>query len=278
MTQDQNFRCLAVRQPYAWAICAGAKDVENRSWSTDYRGDVVIVASSTAVEIKAALRDARPAKLDASHLATGAAIGIATLTDIVPLDQALESNPWASGPYCWKFANARFFEQPIPCKGKLRLYSADDEIAKKIKAELATARSRPLDVNGQAWIDALTKNQTEVVRLSSYVFTYFDLSDWDNLLRHLPRALEIDPGNFDLISMHGEALACLERLSEALAVFDDLVNRFPDEAAAYAQRALTYLDLGDQASADKDNAKALELNPHIFDAMATQANQENDDD
>lgn len=276
MTQDQSFRCLAVRQPYAWAICAGAKDVENRSWTTDYRGDVVIVASSTAAEIKAAQSTAKPVRLDASHLATGAAIGIATLTDIVPLGRDLESNPWAFGPYCWKFANACFFEQPIPCKGKLRLYSADDELAKKVQSQLP--RRRPLDANGQAWIDALTKNQTEVGRLSSYVFAYCDLADWDNLLRHLPRVLEIDPDNFELISMHGEALACLERPAEALAVFDDLVNRFPDEAASYAQRALTYLDLGDEARADQDNAKALELNPHIFDARGDQAGQESDGD
>jgi hypothetical protein len=41
-----DIRCLAVRQPYAWAIMAGAKDIENRSWTTDYRGPIVLQASS----------------------------------------------------------------------------------------------------------------------------------------------------------------------------------------------------------------------------------------
>jgi ASCH domain len=29
---------LSVRQPWAWAIVSGYKDVENRSWPTNYRG------------------------------------------------------------------------------------------------------------------------------------------------------------------------------------------------------------------------------------------------
>ena len=35
---------LSVRQPYAWAIIAGIKDVENRSWSTKIRGRIFIHA------------------------------------------------------------------------------------------------------------------------------------------------------------------------------------------------------------------------------------------
>ncbi|MCQ2350787.1 MAG: DEAD/DEAH box helicase family protein [Paludibacteraceae bacterium] len=38
---------LAVKQPWATLICTGIKDVENRTWKTDYRGRLYIVASST---------------------------------------------------------------------------------------------------------------------------------------------------------------------------------------------------------------------------------------
>jgi len=43
---DEPFRCLTVRQPWAWAIASGEKDIENRSCKTDYRGPIIIQASA----------------------------------------------------------------------------------------------------------------------------------------------------------------------------------------------------------------------------------------
>lgn len=40
---------LSLKQPWASLICIGLKDVENRTWQTDYRGRLFIVASSTNV-------------------------------------------------------------------------------------------------------------------------------------------------------------------------------------------------------------------------------------
>lgn len=40
---------LAVKQPWATLLCCGLKDVENRTWKTDYRGRLYIVASSTTM-------------------------------------------------------------------------------------------------------------------------------------------------------------------------------------------------------------------------------------
>ncbi len=51
MTTKTTLRCLAIRQPFAWAIAVGAKDIENRSWSTDHRGTFVIQASSTKTAV-----------------------------------------------------------------------------------------------------------------------------------------------------------------------------------------------------------------------------------
>lgn len=41
-------KCLSVRQPYAHYICAGLKTVENRTWTTKYRGRVLIHACDTS--------------------------------------------------------------------------------------------------------------------------------------------------------------------------------------------------------------------------------------
>lgn len=38
---------LSVRQPWAWLLCEGLKDVENRSWKTNYRGTLYIHAGKS---------------------------------------------------------------------------------------------------------------------------------------------------------------------------------------------------------------------------------------
>lgn len=38
-------KALAIRQPWAWAILSLGKDVENRTWKTNFRGRVMLHAS-----------------------------------------------------------------------------------------------------------------------------------------------------------------------------------------------------------------------------------------
>jgi ASCH domain len=38
---------LSIRQPWAWLIVNGYKDVENRTWSTPYRGEFLVHAGMT---------------------------------------------------------------------------------------------------------------------------------------------------------------------------------------------------------------------------------------
>ncbi len=37
--------CLSVRPPFSYLLCAGIKDIENRSWACDYRGRLYIHSS-----------------------------------------------------------------------------------------------------------------------------------------------------------------------------------------------------------------------------------------
>ena len=39
-----RYRLLTLRQPWAWLVVFGGKDVENRSWTTEYRGPILIHA------------------------------------------------------------------------------------------------------------------------------------------------------------------------------------------------------------------------------------------
>lgn len=44
---NNQLKCISVKAPWAWAIAAGVKDVENRSWRTHYRGELGIHAGKT---------------------------------------------------------------------------------------------------------------------------------------------------------------------------------------------------------------------------------------
>lgn len=41
---SKEYKVLSVHQPWAWLIVHGYKDIENRSWKTDYRGYLYIHA------------------------------------------------------------------------------------------------------------------------------------------------------------------------------------------------------------------------------------------
>lgn len=43
-------KVLSVKQPWAWLICMGIKNVENRTWARKFRGRILIHASATPVK------------------------------------------------------------------------------------------------------------------------------------------------------------------------------------------------------------------------------------
>ena len=84
-------RALTVRQPWAWAIAAGHKDCENRTWATSHRGWLAIHAAATAAD---AVEDARCAQIlgalagvaapATQDLVRSAIIAVVFLDDILP--------------------------------------------------------------------------------------------------------------------------------------------------------------------------------------------------
>jgi hypothetical protein len=106
---------LTVRQPWASAIIYAGKDVENRSWSTRYRGRLYIHAGM-ALEPDDVLPPGTP-------VPRGAVIGYATLTDCVR-DSASQ---WAeSGIWHWLLTDPVPLAEPIPARGKQGLWEPPD--------------------------------------------------------------------------------------------------------------------------------------------------------
>lgn len=116
-------KALSVRQPEAWLICNGFKDVENRTWSTSHRGPLLIHAGKTRMtgDDWQWLRDlcaANDRPVPARHeIRYGGIIGIANLTDCVNEDKS----EWFDGPFGWILTDTA--RLPFhSCPGRLGLF------------------------------------------------------------------------------------------------------------------------------------------------------------
>ena len=111
-------KALSIRQPFAWLVATGKREYDIRTWSTDYRGKLLIHAAKA--NDAAAWADAQEIEeFDVSECPKifGAIIGEAELVDVVWEDDLKF--------YIWLFENAKLFKKPVPYKGKLHLFEVD---------------------------------------------------------------------------------------------------------------------------------------------------------
>lgn len=144
-------KAITVRQPWAWAIMHGGKDVENRTRNIagSYRGPLVIHAGLAEFEkhnmASRALRKAHGGEVP-TVLDFGAALGVVDLIDthaapccpgrmivVVRYTRAWNDpetcSPWAEpNSHHLTLANPRPFPEPIPYKGALGLWNFPDEL------------------------------------------------------------------------------------------------------------------------------------------------------
>ena len=127
---------LSIRQPWAWLIVNGYKDIENRSRCIkDFLGPVLIHASSacplaeyneayTFMEqrgLKVALRKLREAFPEEIVFQTGGIVGVAHIHGHGNFEMV---SPWWVGPYSYQLKDAK----PLPfkpCKGRLGFFPID---------------------------------------------------------------------------------------------------------------------------------------------------------
>lgn len=115
-------KALSIRQPWAWLIVHGHKDIENRSWPTRYRGPVLIHAAKgmTRADYDGArmLAEAQGVTLPKpEELDRGGIVGRAEIVDCI----AESPSPWFFGPHAFVMENA----QPLPfrpAKGALGFF------------------------------------------------------------------------------------------------------------------------------------------------------------
>lgn len=116
-------KAISIRQPWAWAVIHASKDVENRSWRTAHRGDLLVHASSKID------RDAwewiyrRTGILvpPIEQLERGAVIGIVRLVDVRE-NRETDSRWRMNDRYCWLLDQPRALARPIPLAGKQQVF------------------------------------------------------------------------------------------------------------------------------------------------------------
>lgn len=130
-------RILTVRQPWAWAIIHGGKNVENRvrNIAGDYRGPVLIHAAKAFDLFAYDENENYFDEQDERYAIRGAIIGVVDLAGIHRADDCVESgelcSPWAQADSLdtvhMVLANPRVIDEPIPYKGALGLRKIDLE-------------------------------------------------------------------------------------------------------------------------------------------------------
>ena len=114
-------KALSIRQPWAWLIVNGYKDIENRTWPTRIRGRIYVLAPklpdpgwfpSLAAEVRSREIDV-PA-----NLALGALVGEVDIVGCV----TESTSPWFAGPYGFILSNPLAYQAPVPCRGRLGFF------------------------------------------------------------------------------------------------------------------------------------------------------------
>ena len=123
-------KSLSVKQPWSELIISGRKEIEIRSWATNYRGRIAIHAGLNP-DFNAMNRF----ELKDGYL--GGIIGTIDLLSIVPFDESrwaswkrkhLDNGIYKDGLYAWILANPKRLSQPLKSSGKIGLYDLDKSL------------------------------------------------------------------------------------------------------------------------------------------------------
>jgi hypothetical protein len=139
--KSKTMRVLTVRQPWAWAIAAGFKDIENRPFRTDHRGDVAILAGRTWAGDDALKRVRRHASgAVPTRFQTGSVIAVVRLAGVhhrTDCDSAC--SPWVMPgmPWHWELTNLRPLDPTWPAYGSQGLVWASADAEREILARAA---------------------------------------------------------------------------------------------------------------------------------------------
>lgn len=146
-------KAITLWQPWATLLAVGCKHMETRSWSTKYRGEILIHASKKPysqvrkilpTEDRRYIEDLlRINRINGQeHIPTGVIVGKAELMGCIKITESFRSGlanirpeelilgDFTPGRYAWIIKRPVLFKEPIPAKGMQGLWNYDGEIKK----------------------------------------------------------------------------------------------------------------------------------------------------
>lgn len=141
-------RAVTLLQPWATLVVCGIKRIETRSWSTSYRGPLLIHASARfprELRMLCSMTPFRSALLAAGYtphsweLPLGGIIGCIELVQCVKI--ATQPRTWvfpnpARGRYAWITQHPQRFRRGIRCRGRLGLWKLSPELAARVECTI----------------------------------------------------------------------------------------------------------------------------------------------
>ncbi len=131
-------KALSICQPYPELILTGRKLVENRTWRSNYRGELLIHAGLSREHLRLARgpeSETRDTRYDIrlADMTFGAIVGRVQLVACLHIDDIKRGAhdarfPWirdhehATGPWCWVLEQAQRLPKPVPCRGLLGIF------------------------------------------------------------------------------------------------------------------------------------------------------------
>ena len=137
MPETEPTRALSVPQPWAFAILWGGKNIENRTWETQFRGRIwihapksewvddieyclALVAGQKGISLEAA-KASYQAKRKFSAILGSVELHRIDHIDRLPQGDPLLRNHWANGPFLWNLRKAEICS-PRPMPGQRQLW------------------------------------------------------------------------------------------------------------------------------------------------------------
>lgn len=121
---------LTLRDPWASAVVDLGKRIENRTWTTPFRGEFAIHAGKSVDVSADAL--AVGERLE-QRLPSGCVVAVARLVDVV----RDSDDEWAQeGLYHWVLDGVRRLAVPVPCVGRQSLFKLPLDVELRVAAAL----------------------------------------------------------------------------------------------------------------------------------------------
>ena len=137
-------KAVTIRQPFAWAIAAGFKDIENRRWAprvepTELVAIHAAVAAPDADDVtRVQKRIGHRARVPEAY-DCGAIVAVARVAKVVTSSRSA----WFSGPLGWVLEDVTPVRKPIDCKGQLGLWNLPSSVEARLKRQLRSAAACP---------------------------------------------------------------------------------------------------------------------------------------